>query len=134
MKQTAKIIMRNFKIKELGYDFMGYAPQLNESYSFHHLIIPKRKGGKCEYWNGAILCSETSHPYLHLIENRDYELFSYITNEMIEMNLKGHLDLENLRNIHNLLLQFEREHSSDTNSKGQLLIKQQYTNRPDLFI
>ena len=132
MKQVTKLMINEFKLKELGYDFMGYCLQEYDRYTFHHLIIPKRDGGKCERWNGSILCGETSHPYIHLIESKDYEIFQYITKEMIEMNKKEYLDIENLKRIHDLLNYFEREYHNKTNKKGDLLIKEKYITRVKL--
>lgn len=131
MKEITKLMINEFKIKELGYDFMGYSLQKGDIYTFHHLIIPNRHGGRYERWNGAILCS-TPHQYLHVIEAKDYDLFCYLTSEMIDMNIKGYLDIENLRNINNLLKQFEAEHSGETTRKGKLLIKEEYTRRMKL--
>ena len=39
--------------------------------------------------------------------------------------------MENIRNIHELLCQFEREHSGDRTKKGKVLIKEGYTRRID---
>ena len=35
-----------FCIKEMGIDFMGYELQKNEIHTFHHLIVPKKQGGR----------------------------------------------------------------------------------------
>lgn len=126
MKQVTKLLINDFKIKQLGFDFMGYKIQKNETLSFHHLIIPNRNNGAMEYWNGAILSSDTSHPYLHLIESIDYDIFSYITSEMIDMKIKGYLDLDNIRQIYTLLEYFEKEHQNKKNTKGKYLIKEKY--------
>lgn len=132
MKEITKLMVNEFKIKELGYDFMGYSLQKSDIYTFHHLIIPNRKGGKYERWNGAILCDKTSHPYLHLIERIDYDKFCYITSEMIDMNLQGRLCVANIRHIHDVLTQFEKEHATDRTRKDKLLIKRQYLERVKL--
>lgn len=129
MKQITKLIIRRYDINKLNYDFMGYSLQKNDIYTFHHLIIPNRDNGPYEIWNGAILCGKTSHPYLHLIEAKDFDMFCYITSEMIDENVKGYLDIKNIRNIHEALNQFEREHCSDRSKKGKLLIKEEYTKR-----
>jgi hypothetical protein len=129
MKEITNLMIREFNINKLGYDFMGYSLQKGDIYTFHHLIIPARKGGKYERWNGAILCGETSHPYLHLIESKDYDMFTYITSEMIDMNIKGYLDIDNLRRIHDLLRQFEREYAGAKGKKGKALIKRDYRDR-----
>ena len=114
MKEPAGIMIKNFKIMKLGYDFMGYKVDRKNSLSFHHLIIPRRHckdynlGDGYYEWNGAILVRNTSHDYLHLIEAKDYDIFLKITSEMIDQNIKGRLDIENLRRINELLKQFEK--------------------------
>ena len=129
MKGITKLMINEFKIKQLGYDFMGFAVDRISDCTAHHLIIPARNGGKLERWNTSILNGNTSHPYAHLIEMKDPDIFYAITSEMIDMNIKGYLDITNLRNINELLEQFEREHCSDRNKKGKLLIKEEYTKR-----
>lgn len=132
MKEVTKLMINEFAIKERGIDFMGYELQEKDIYTFHHLIIPKRAGGPYERWNGAILCGKSSHPYLHSIEDTDLDMFCYLTSEMIDINFKGYLDLNNLRRIHDLLKQFEKEHCGDYNRHGKPLIKEIYTRRPKL--
>lgn len=135
MKEITKQMIKNFKIMKLGMDFMGYEVKKKESLSFHHLIIPHRDcklyglGEGYLYWNGAILNQLTSHDYLHLIERIDYDIFLAITSEMIDENVKGYLDMENIRYIDDCLTFFEREHCSDRNKKGKILIKEEYTKR-----
>lgn len=129
MKQITKLMINEFKIKELGLDFMGYELQKGDIYTYHHLIIPNREGGPFSRNNGAILCGKSSHPYLHLIESKDYDMFCFITSEMIDENVRGCLDIQNIRNIHAVLDRFEREHCSDRGKKGRYLIKEQYIRR-----
>ena len=129
MNQVTALMIREFKIKQLGYDFMAYSLQKDDIYTYHHLIIPNRDDGKVTRENGAILCGKTSHPYLHLIEAKDYELFQAITLKMIEENKQGYLDAQSMRFIDDCLTYFEREHCSDRNRKGKILIKEQYTRR-----
>nr|DAG95480.1 MAG TPA: hypothetical protein [Crassvirales sp.] len=115
-----------FKIEEV--DFMGYS--INKStLSYHHLIVPRRLGGPETIDNGAILNRLTSHPYLHIIENRDPEIFFLVTSEMVDENIKRKIDLENLRKINDLLNTFEREFCSSLTRKGKPLIKEEYTKR-----
>lgn len=128
MREVTNLMINEFKIKQLGYDFMGYSLQRGDIYTFHHLIIPNRNGGPYARWNGAILFS-TPHQYLHTIEAKDYDMFCLITSEMIDMNIKGFLDSSNLRRIDDILNQFEREHCSDRSKKGKMLIKEEYTRR-----
>ena len=132
MKEITKIMINDFKIMKLGYDFLGYKVNRKQDLSYHHLIIPRRRckenglGEGYLYWNGAILRQNTSHDYLHLIENIDPEIFYELTSEMIDENIKGRLDIDNLKRIHDLLLYFEREHDHDTSKKGKLLIKREF--------
>jgi len=130
VKEITKLMIREFKIKQLGYDFMGYRLQKGDIYTAHHLILPARFGGKLTRDNTAILCGQTSHPYLHLVECKDYDMFCYITSEMIDMNVLGRLDVKNLRNIDAVLTQFEKEHYDDRGKKGKRLIKEEYLRRP----
>lgn len=135
MREITEKMIKDFKIMKLGYDFMGYQVDKKSSLSFHHLIIPhcdcckKGLGEGYLYWNGAILRQNTSHDYLHLIQQKDIEIFSFITNEMIDENIKGYLDISNLKRIHDCLSLFEREHCSDRGKKGKLLIKDDYLKR-----
>lgn len=133
MKTVTREMVRLYNLRKLGYDFMGYNIHNVEKLSFHHLIVPKRDCKKAGLgdgyfmWNGAILVQETSHDYLHIIERLDRDMFLEITKLMIEQNKNEKLDLESLRRIREILLAFEREHSSDTTNKGKKLIKRQYT-------
>lgn len=132
MREITKIMINDFKIMKLGYDFLGYKVNRKQDLSYHHLIIPRRhckENGLGEgylYWNGAILRQNTSHDYLHVIEHIDPEIFYELTSEMIDENIKGKLDIDNLKRIHGLLLYFEREHDHDTSKKGKLLIKREF--------
>ena len=135
MREITKIMIKDFKIMKLGVDFMGYEVGRKENLSFHHLIVPHRHckelglGEGYFYWNGAILDQRTSHEYLHLIEQKDLDMFNYITSEMIDMNILGRLDEKNLKNIDEVLQSFEREHCSDRGKKGRYLIKDEYIRR-----
>lgn len=138
MREITKIMINQFKIMKLGFDFMSYTVGKKSSLSFHHLIVPRRNCKECGlgegylFWNGAILRQDTSHDYLHLIESKDYDIFLAITSEMIDENIKGYLDIDNLRRINNLLKVFEREHCHDRCKKGKLLIKDSYLRRVNL--
>lgn len=118
--------MNLYKLRQLGFDFMGYTFTKPQSLSYHHLIIPRRFGGKETIENGAILRRNTAHDYLHRIEAFDRDMFIAITSEMIDENIKGRLDKENLIRIHDILRCFEREYSGARTSHGKLIIKPQY--------
>lgn len=132
MKRITQEMIKEYKLKKI--DFMGYDIKQKQDLSFHHLIVARRNckqfglGEGYYKWNGAILVQNTSHNYLHLIEKTDPEIFYYLTSKMIDENLKGKLDLQNLRAIRDLLLYFEREHDHKTDKHGKLLIKREYVN------
>lgn len=128
MKEVTKKLITDFKIDKLGYDFMGYRKQGDDIYTFHHLIIARRFGGPYDYWNGVVICS-TPHQYLHVIEVVDHKYFDYITSEMLDMKNKGELALENLREINNILSEFEWTHKDYYTKRGNRLIKPEYKRR-----
>jgi len=134
MKNITKLMINEYKIKQIGCDFMGYSLQKGDIYTFHHLIVPHRSchdlglGEGYFKWNGAILFT-TPHEYLHLIEKVNFDMFCNITSEMIDENVKGHLDINNIRRIHDILTQFEKENCSKRDKKGKILIKEQFTRR-----
>ncbi len=126
MLHITRVMIGAFNITDM--DFMGYSVS-RDTANFHHLIIPKRNGGPKAIGNGAILNKETSHPYLHIIEQRDYELFYLITREMIKENKLGRLDVDIIKRIYSFLEAFEKDHSGDYNFSGEPLIKEEYTKR-----
>lgn len=128
MKEVTKLLINDFKIKEIGYDFMGFSLQKGDIYTFHHLIIPRRHGGPYAYWNGAVLCS-TPHQYLHTIEAVDHKYFDYLQHEMIEMKSKGFLDEANLIEIDNILSEFEWKYEDYHTRKGKKVLRPEYLRR-----
>ena len=123
VRNITRLIINEYNMKKI--DFMGYSFTKNNA-SYHHLIIPRRLNGPETIENGAVLNGLTSHPYLHIIESKDLEIFNLITSEMIDENIKGRIDVENIKRIHDLLIYFEKEHDHDTTKKKKLLIKRQY--------
>lgn len=124
-------MIKEYNLKKLGYDFMGFRFRRISDLSFHHLIIPHRdcKGIEADgyvKWNGAILVQDTSHAYLHLIETVDRDRFEYITQRMVEMNVNGELDPYNLERIEQALRVFEIENRGLENKKGKSLIRDAY--------
>ena len=126
MNQVTKDMIHIYRLNKLKYDFAGYTFNNNRELSFHHLIIANRDGGPYIVDNGAILKQRTSHDYIHRIEELDPEIFYLITSEMIDENIKGYLDIQNLRKIRTLLEYFEKEHCSTRTKNGKLLIKESY--------
>lgn len=128
MKAITNEMIAIYKLKQLGFDFMGYLYSKKQA-SYHHLIIPKRNGGLETIQNGAILMRNTAHDYLHRIEIVDRDIFEDVTDEMIKENIQGFLDPINLIRINEILDYFEREHSGDRTNKGHPLIKEEYIRR-----
>lgn len=130
MKPITREMIKIYQLNKLGFDFIGYKFNRSEQLSYHHNVIAKRNGGLETIRNGAILVRDTSHDYIHVIERIDPEIFYLITSEMLDENLKGKIDIENLRKIRDLLLYFENDHNHERSKKGKLLIKKEYlTNR-----
>ena len=135
MREITKLMIKKYDLKKLGYDFLGYPFKKTSELSFHHLIIQHRyckENGLGEgylWWNGVILRQNTSHEYLHVIESKDIDRFNAITSELIDENVKGYLDQENLLAIDDILDSFEREYSGTYTKKGKPLIKEEYTRR-----
>lgn len=127
MKEITRLMINEYKIKQLGYDFMGFSPQ-KELYTAHHLIIPARAGGKLVQGNTAILM-ESPHALLHKIENYDFELFSAITGEMLDQVFKHKLDDKNILEIYYLLDQFYKEYKGKVTKKGNPVIDKSYQKR-----
>lgn len=126
MLHITRVMIDSFNITDT--DFMGYSVD-RATANFHHLIIPRRNHGVKAISNGAILNKDTSHPYLHIIELKDYDIFFGITKEMIKENKLGRLDQEIFKRINDYLSCFEKEHSGDTNVNGEPIIKEEYTKR-----
>ena len=126
MLHITRIMISAFNIEDV--DFMGYSVD-KATANYHHLIIPRRNGGAKTINNGAILNKDTSHPYLHIVESKDYDMFYNITKQMMIENKLGKLDIDCFKKINDILTQFEHEHSADTNFLNEPLIKEEYTKR-----
>lgn len=136
MKEITANMIQVYNLEALGYDFMGYTFNKTRELSFHHLIIPKKDSKKngigdgYVWWNGAILKRDTSHDYLHRIEQIDRETFLWISDMMVLENVNKKIDKETLLRIREYLVNFEAKHANDVNEYGKRLIKQEFiTNR-----
>lgn len=129
MKEITRIMIEEYNMKKLKYDFMGYTFDRTNQLSAHHLIIPARNGGKLTRDNTCILRQDTSHDYLHIIEHYDYDMFLSITSELIDENVIGKLTKENLIAIRDVLLCFEREYCGTYTRKGMPIIKPEYVEK-----
>ena len=120
MKEITRLMINEYRLKDI--DFMGYY-FTKKTASYHHLIIPKRLNGPETIENGAVLNKITSHPYLHIIEHTEYDMFIAITQEIIDEKNLGRLNKANLRRIRDILRCFEEEHKDDVTSRRRHLIR-----------
>lgn len=129
MREVTKLMIKEYALMKLKYDFMGYQFQRSNQLSYHHLIIPRRLNGPATMENGAILRQDTAHDYLHVVERIDPDMYFALQSEMIDENIKGYIDWENLKAIDDILRQFEKEYCSLRTKKGKPIIKEEYTKR-----
>lgn len=128
-------MIKKYCLRKLKYDMMGYMFKKPQELSFHHTILShkycKKLGLGEGYWewNGSILVQKTSHDFLHIVENYDFDRFLAITNELIDENIKEYVDKDNLIVINDILKGFEREYCSVRNRNNNLIIKEEYTRR-----
>lgn len=118
----------DFKLNQLGYDFMGYEFDSKKELSYHH-IQPKHFGGQTTYDNGALLVRSTSHNYIHLIEEYDYKMFLMVSKLLIEEKNMGKVDIEILKEIDGILNCFEEKYERAYTKKGQPLVREEFTRR-----
>ena len=132
MREITKLMIHDFGLRKLGYDFAGFHFNRTNELSFHHMIIPHRDsksfgiGEGYAYWNGAILVQNTSHDYLHLIESINRPMFLAITDELVRENKQGYVDVDNIQRIHSIMEEFEDKYGDIRGKKGKLLIKREY--------
>lgn len=132
MREITKLMVNDFNLKKLGYDFAGFHFNKTNELSFHHLIVAHRDsmsfgiGEGYVYWNGAILVQNTSHDYLHLIECINRPMFLAITDELIKENIQGYVDIDNIKRIHSVMEEFEDKYGDVKSKKGKLLVKREY--------
>lgn len=135
MKKITKEMILYYKLKDIGLDFAGYPFVDLDELCFHHTVISHKMckelglGEGYWQWNGSILVQNTIHQYLHTIEHYDYDRFLAIKSELIDENIKGYIDLNNLLNINDILRGFEREYCGTRNRNNNLIIKEGYTRR-----
>lgn len=135
MKKITKEMILYYKLKDIGLDFAGYPFKDLDELCFHHTIISHKMckelglGEGYWQWNGSILVQNTIHQYLHTIERYDYDRFLAIKSELIDENIKGYIDINNLLNINDILRGFEREYCGTRNRNNNLIIKEGYTRR-----
>jgi hypothetical protein len=102
----------------LGYDNL-------ERYSFHHLT-KKCDGGEKTISNGGIL-HQNSHSYLHTIEYYDFDKYVYLNNILRQVNIQRTMtSQEQLKQIRDVLMEFQREYEGKLSSREKPIIKDEY--------
>lgn len=128
MKEVTQEMIDEWRMTNM--DWMGYTLEEGEFFSFHHLIVPKRFGGKVEVNNGAILIKQASHDYLHVIERTERKLFEEITWVLREINEQRYMPTkEQLQRIRQVLEYFENRYMNMYTREGKPLIKYRYLRR-----
>jgi len=111
-----------------GMDWMNYKIVRKDQMTAHHLL-KKSEGGRLTLDNIALLLPH-AHQYLHLIEFKDIEIYNAINKIFKIVNQQGcEPTTEQRQIIEYFLLEFEKAHKSDKNSKGNALIKYKYLQR-----
>ena len=126
MKPVTKLMITDYGMKSV--DWMGYKLMRGDTFTYHH-IEKRENGGKITVANGAILCGKSSHPYLHIIEHIDPDMYYYINGILMSINRIGHIDVHLLEEIDRTLRLFEKENQGRRNAKGKALIRDIYTER-----
>lgn len=125
MSKLRERLYKEYKLEELGYDFLGYTFESKKELSTHH-IMPRHIGGKTEKKNLCVLNRYTSHNYIHLIEDTDYNIFLRISSYLAEQVKKGEISRGELLRINDLLETFERKYKDEESRNGSLIIKEEY--------
>lgn len=118
----------DFELYKLGYDFMGYIFDSKKDISYHH-IQPRHYKGKTTYENGALLCRETSHNYIHTIEEYEFNLFIELSQILKDEHKCKAITKEHLQEIRLILEYFEREYKDKYTKRGNLIIREEYIRR-----
>ena len=124
MDNILKTLINIYNMKEM--DWLGY--KLEDRFSYHH-IIKKCDGGQRTFNNGAVLF-QTSHSYLHSIENYDIEKYIYLNKILKDINIQRYMPTkEQLKQIDFILREFENDFGNYVSSRGKILIKDIYKER-----
>ena len=125
MSRLRERLYKDYKLQDLGYDFMGYEFEKKTDLSTHH-ILPRHAGGKTKKDNLCVLNRYTSHNYIHLIEDTDYKIFLQVSKFLLEQVKKGEINIEQISRIIEVLEVFEHKYKDAESRNGDLLIKPEY--------
>ena len=125
MSRLREKLYKEYKLQELGYDFLGYTFDSKKELSTHH-ILPRHSGGQTKKNNLCVLNRFTSHNYIHLIEDTDYKVFLELSKYLLEQVKKGEISREQLLRIEDALQFFEFKYRDEEDRHGERLIKPEY--------
>jgi len=128
MSRLREKLYKEYRLEELGYDFLGYTFNTKKELSTHH-ILPRHSGGQTKKNNLCVLNRFTSHNYIHLIEDTDYKVFLEISKYLLEQVKKGEISMDQLLRIDDALQFFEFKYRNEEDRHGELLIKPEYKKR-----
>lgn len=128
MSKLRERIYKDFKMEQLGYDFLGYTFESKKELSTHH-ILPRHSGGQTKKNNLCALNRFTSHNYIHLIEDTDYKVFLELSKYLLEEVKKGEIGREQLLRIADVLQFFEYKYRDEEDRHGELLIRPEYKSK-----
>lgn len=128
MSRLRERLYKEYDLENLGYDFMGYEFGSKKELSTHH-IIPRHSGGQTKKNNLCVLTRDTSHNYIHLIEDYEYKTFLQISKCLMEQVKNGKIDLEEIKRINEILLYFEYKYRNAEAKTGGLLIRPEYKDK-----
>lgn len=125
MSRLRERLCKDYRIEELGYDFLGYTFNSRKDLSTHH-IVPRHLGGHTKKDNLCILSRDTAHNYIHIIESYDFDIFMRLTQCLLNEVKNGKIGIEELERIEELLLIFEDKYKDEQTKSGELLIRPEY--------
>ena len=128
MSRLRERLYKEYDLENLGYDFMGYEFGSKKELSTHH-IIPRHSGGQTKKNNLCVLTRDTSHNYIHLIEDYEYKTFLQISKCLMEQVKNGKIDIEEIKRINEILLYFEYKYRNAEAKTGGLLIRPEYKDK-----
>lgn len=128
MSRLREKLYKEYKLEELGYDFLGYEFEFKKELSTHH-ILPRHSGGQTKKDNLCVLNRFSSHNYIHLIEDTDYRIFLQVSSCLLKQVKEGKIDIEELKRIDEILQFFEYKYRDEEDRHRELLIKPIYKKR-----
>ena len=125
MSRLRERLYKEYKLEETGYDFLGYTFDSKKELSTHH-ILPRHSGGQTKKNNLCVLNRYTSHNYIHLIEDYDKKVFLQISSHLLKQVNLGKIDIDEIRQIIDLLEFFEFKYRDEESRNGEKLIKPEF--------